>query len=150
MVQRYRSWNADADATPSAAWCEKWSADSVDRLWAFFEKEETLRASGPIRFEGEYVGYDDDNGNMTAILLDDLRDFEFRGHWGVLGSQSPWIEAYLLSRGVDQVAEDRWPGSVARKRASPTGRLRWKTWPSNGASAAAPSRRLSWQHGRTR
>lgn len=51
-----------------------------------------------------FLGYDDLQLNSTARFLASLKDASLHvrlgGHWLVLGSESPWIEAMLLEFGV--------------------------------------------------
>ncbi|CAL1158985.1 unnamed protein product [Cladocopium goreaui] len=85
--------------------CKQWSKDSVEdlmNLFRFYQGPEPLRWP---RFD-DFVAYDSEELNSTARFVASLRDAlplledAMGGHWLVLGSLSPWIEAILLEYGV--------------------------------------------------
>ncbi|CAK9066836.1 unnamed protein product [Durusdinium trenchii] len=84
--------------------CRRWSKDSVEDLMRL------VRQMGPepLRWPAfdEFVAYDSEDLNSTARFLASLKDAmpllgaALGGHWLVLGSLTPWIEAMLLEFGV--------------------------------------------------
>ena len=89
---------------PDPAQCAFWSSETVDALVRLFREP----GDGPLRWphRPKYVGYDSKDFNATARFLGDLRASlpllggAAGGHWLVLGSWSPWVEAALLATGV--------------------------------------------------
>lgn len=57
-------------------------------------------------FDNSFVGYDDGELNATARLVASLKQaipllgHSYGGHWVVIGSISPWVEAALLELGI--------------------------------------------------
>ncbi|CAJ1382430.1 unnamed protein product [Effrenium voratum] len=80
--------------------CRMWTEDSVEEL------RRLVRSVGrkPLRWPrfGDFVAYDSEELNSTARFVASVKDAipllgpAFGGHWLVLGSLSPWIEAILL------------------------------------------------------
>ena len=97
--------------------CDTWKASFVERLIDLYKAvdREGTTAAGSSPYEGGtssfriddvFVGYPHDGSpsdHPTLLLMEDLKTVDVQGHWGVLGSQTPWLEALLLWRGADVV-----------------------------------------------
>lgn len=110
IFSRYESGHRDMDnednvSDPQSRRCRMWHQDSVKDLQRIVRTMDREPLRWPA-FDHEFIGYDSDELNSTSRLVASIKDAipllgsAYGGHWLVLGSRTPFVEAILLETGV--------------------------------------------------